>query len=89
MSKEEKPCPTCFEAPNPDSRGFREEMRKIPIEAAFITASRWSEMGTTDIITSMQLAARILKERSWTRAHAQQMLVVVHDLTEILMMEAE
>jgi len=54
MSKEEKPCPTCFEAPNPG----------VSEKAGFIWAKEWRELSPHDILGSMEIAIRVLRDKS-------------------------
>jgi len=71
MSKKERPCPTCFEAPNPD------------VSKRFFTASEWDALGAEGILSSLELGLRVLSQRAVPagrrREHAARLAALIED----------
>jgi PHD/YefM family antitoxin component YafN of YafNO toxin-antitoxin module len=52
--------------------------------AKIVTAKRWRDMETTEILQSIEIAARVLETRSWSNEELKHLALVISDLAQLL-----
>jgi len=91
MSKKEKPCPTCFEAPNPESSEIERHKAKDLKEAIawwvstgfrHVPAKVLDQMDTENILMTIEVAADILRERGYVPMMNQRIGAIIKELAD-------
>jgi hypothetical protein len=52
--------------------------------AKIVTAKKWREMETTEILQSIEIAARVLKDRDLTGDELRYLALVISDLARVI-----
>jgi hypothetical protein len=52
--------------------------------AKIVTAKRWREMDNAEILQSIEIAARVLEDRSWSNEELKHLALVISDLAQLL-----
>jgi len=49
-----------------------------------VPAKKWREMETIEILQSIEIAARVLKDRSWSNEELKYLALIISDLAQLL-----
>jgi len=88
MPKEEKPCPTCFEAPNSEIERHKAKDLKEAItwwaSTGFkhVPAKVLDMMDTEDVLSTIEIAADILRERGYVPMMNQRIGAIIKELAD-------